>query len=145
MTDITEWIKERRRIHNKATEGPWESDGGGEIGQHWSRPEPWRNVVSTEVACMAYCYGGSAAGVENDDDAAAIVDGHNTLPAALIMIEKVLERHRPVRGETRRSPDVCAECDELIGEPGYDCGGVVDWPCPTVQDLSSAIEGAINE
>lgn len=102
MTDLNEWIKERRRIHKATTEGPW-------------------GLSSAER------------------------DALYTLPAALTMIEKVLERHRPVRGETRRSPDVCAECDELIGEPGYDCGGVVDWPCPTVRDLNLAIEGAIDE
>ena len=101
MSDLTEWIKERRTIHENATQGgAWETSS-------------------------------------------AERDAFYNLPALLTAVEKVLERHRPVRGETRRSPDVCAECDELIGEPGYDCGGVVDWPCPTIQDLSLAIEGAI--
>lgn len=102
MSDVNEWLKERRTIHSAATEGPWETSS-------------------------------------------AERDAFYNLPTLLTAVERVLERHRPVRGETRRSPDVCAECDELIGEPGYDCGGVVDWPCPTVQDLKSAIEGATNE
>lgn len=134
MSDLNEWISERRRIHEAATEGPWAVDGPAQAGPDDSL------IVYPKNDAGAIAYVQPAW-----DDADSIVDGHNTLPTALTMIEKVLERHRPVRGETRRSPDVCAECDELIGEPGYDCGGVVDWPCPTVQDLSSAIEGATNE
>lgn len=48
MTDFThEWIAEREELLDATTEGPWEADGGGEIGQHWSRPEPWEKIVST--------------------------------------------------------------------------------------------------
>lgn len=162
MTDtVKAWIEERRGIHASATEGPWENDGGGEIGQHWSRPEPWRQVVSTEVACMAYCYGGSAAGVENADDAAAIVDAHNNLPRALNALEQVLELHKPVPIYDVEAGD-CEHGEDCVGielEPSetycpdhiayYSCACMMDasspdefpeYPCPTVQ----AIEGAIN-
>lgn len=51
-----------------ATPGPWVADGT-EISQHWSRPEPWEPVATNDIACMAYCYGGQARGIENSYDA----------------------------------------------------------------------------
>ena len=72
-----------------ATEGPWEADGT-EISQHWSHPELWKSVASNEVACMAYCYGGSGRGIEREDDARFIADARTSLPRALDALEAVL-------------------------------------------------------
>ncbi|MGC5249633.1 hypothetical protein ACPXB3_22245, partial [Gordonia sp. DT219] len=65
MTDITDRARE---LLAGITPGPWEADGR-EVHQHWSQPEPWCKVVSTDVACMSYCYGGSAKGVVREADA----------------------------------------------------------------------------
>ena len=89
-TTAADWIAERRRIEQAATEGPWEYDGCGEITQRFSLPEPRATVVSTDVACMSYCYGGSASGVERDEDAEFIVDARTALPKALAALEAVL-------------------------------------------------------
>ena len=86
---------------NAATEGPWEYDGGGEITQHFSLPEPWAMVVSTDVACMAYCYGGSAAGVERDEDAEFIAHARDDVPALLAEVRRLRAMEQRVREYAR--------------------------------------------
>ena len=82
---------------NAATEGSWEYDGCGEIIQHFSLPEPWATVVSTDVACMAYCYGGSAAGVERDEDAEFIAHARDDVPALLAEVRRLRAMEQRVR------------------------------------------------
>ena len=112
---------------NAATKGPWENDGGGEIGQHFSLPEPWATVVSTDVACMSYCYGGSAAGVERDEDAEFIAHARSDVPALVAEVRRLraaVERVREMHaGEPyAQGPDYCDECEHK-------------WPCPTIAAL----------
>lgn len=66
-------------LDSAATPGPWEADGT-EVSQHWSRPEPWLDIASNEVSCMAYCYGGQARGIERDEDAEFIAFARDALP-----------------------------------------------------------------
>ena len=118
-----DWLAERRRIEQAASEGPWEHEGVGEIIQHFSLPEP-ATVVSTDVACMAYCYGGSAAGVERDEDADFIADARTALPKALNALESVLALHW---GEPyAQGPGYCAECEH-------------QWPCETYTAITEAL------
>ena len=84
-----DWLAERARIEQAASEGPWEHEGVGEIIQHFSLPEP-ATIVSTDVACMGYCYGGSAAGVERDEDAEFIADARTSAPKMRAALEAVL-------------------------------------------------------
>ena len=111
-----------------ATPGPWEADGTGEVSQHWSRPKPWETVVGTDVACMSYCYGGSAKGVERDEDAEFIAHARTDVPALLDALQSVLDLHK-----RQPSPDgdFCAECfpDNW------------DYPCPTVTAITTALNG----
>ena len=72
-----------RALAEKATPGPWEADGN-EVSQHWSRPEPWKTVASSEVACMSYCYGGSGRGIENEADAEFIAAANPSTVLALV-------------------------------------------------------------
>ena len=89
-----------------ATPGPWENDGGGEVGQHWSSPQPLASIVSTEVSCMAYCYGGSAAGVIRDEDADFIAHAPTDIAALLAEVER-LRKHISII--ERRCCDGCVE------------------------------------
>lgn len=88
MTDWTtarvtpEIQAELRRLLDAATPGPWETDGC-EVSQHWSRPEPWRTIASSEVSCGPYCYGGRGQGIEQTEDATLIVAAVNAIPALL--------------------------------------------------------------
>ena len=88
---LQEQLEHERRIINAATPGPWENEGWGEISQHWSRPEPWKPVVSKEVLCGTYCMGGSADGVIETADADFIVHARTSLPQRNAQLQAVLE------------------------------------------------------
>ncbi len=118
-----DWLAERRRIEQAASEGPWEHEGVGEIIQHFSLPEP-ATIVSTDVACMGYCYGGSAAGVERDEDAEFIADARTSAPKMLAALEAVLALHWDER--YAQGPGYCAECEHM-------------WPCETYSAIAEAL------
>ena len=146
MSDPRETLAHIREQADAATEGPWEADGAGEVSQHWSRPEPWETVVGTDVACMSYCYGGSAKGVERDEDAEFIAAARTNVPRLVDALEAALNIHRD-GGESQgytddghygTMPHCCTTCGEF-GEYG------VPWPCPTVTAITQALEGETNE
>lgn len=130
---------ELRELLASATRGPWENDGGGEIGQHHSCPQPWAPIVSTDVSCMAYCYGGTASGVTRDEDADLIVAAVNALPALLdaaderdrltASIERVRELHRAVG-----IYDPC-ECTDEEKETGHKDVEEVGLTCNKLYDI----------
>ena len=126
MTDIQAWIDKGKTLASQATEGPWQTDGC-EVTQHWSRPEPWQTIVDTEVSCMDYCYGGSAKGVERDEDAGFIADARTRLPRALAALQAVLDMHRPIWVD---GIEYCKHCVDFGGE----------YPCPTVQAIQTELE-----
>lgn len=74
-----------------ATEGPWEWDNPT-IGQHWSCPEPWTEVVNADVACMSYCYGGSVRPIESDADGHFIAHAREDIPALLAEVDEARKR-----------------------------------------------------
>lgn len=117
MSNLTEWLKERRRIHDEATEGLY--------FQHWGGQN--QNGDYTESILIDEQSGDGLAYGLPDSDGEAIVDSHNTLPALLTAVEKVLELHGPVASDVEGDRPHCHLC-------GY-------WPCDTYR----AIEGAINE
>ena len=134
MSDIQEWLDKGHALANQATQGPWEADGC-EVTQHWSRPEPWQTIVDTEVSCMDFCYGGSAKGVERDEDAEFIADARTRLPKALDALQAVLDTHRPSTADTGEEEILfCPECFDV-----EDVGEADTWPCPTVQAIQDAI------
>lgn len=73
-----------------ATDGPWEADGT-EVSQHWSRSQPWETVASNEIACMAYCYGGSARGIEREADAEFIAASRTDVPRLVAALTAALD------------------------------------------------------
>lgn len=76
MSKIEDWIAERRRIHDAATEGPWVHDEYTGV----------EGIVYPDTA-----FAEAVADCGDRDDSAAIVDAHNTLPALLTAVEQVLE------------------------------------------------------
>lgn len=130
---VEDWIKERRTIHDAATEGPWsyQPESPTMSGETWTLRR--EGVAGIRMSVVEYQHG--------PGNADAIVDAHNTLPTVLTALEKVLELHQPV--EVEPSDTICNACSNAIG-----AGDTLlrympteEWPCPTVQ----AIEGAINE
>lgn len=127
MSDTQEWLDKGRALADQATQGPWEAVGR-EVAQHWSLPDPWHVIVGTEVSCMDYCYGGSAKGVERDEDAGFIADARTRLPQALTALQAVHDLHQPV---------------EFVGHSAtwLRCTqGCPAWPCPTVQAIQTELE-----
>lgn len=133
MSDVKSWIDERRAIHGKGTDVLLRNPY--ELNREY---DMW------------------------GEDAEAIADAHNTLPAALSAIEAVLELH--CSATTYQNVSECENEDEdhederhtesedgtpiCLDLPDYaacrSCqvdGEPVDWPCATVR----AIEGAIND
>lgn len=134
MTDPRETLARIRAQADAATPGPWETDGTGEVSQHWSRPEPWETVVGTGVSCMSYCYGGSAKGVERVEDAAFIAAARTNVPALADALDAVLELHKPIPAAMTSNGGVSdvTVCDHCL-DPA--------WPCPTVTAITAVLEG----
>lgn len=92
MSDpIIQKLDEMQARCDAATPGPWESDGG-EVAQHWSLPEPWEQVVSGHISCMAYCYGGSCYPVEREGDAEFIAASRTDMPKLISALKAVHEK-----------------------------------------------------
>ena len=117
MNDVQQWIEERRAIHAKAAEGPWEFEPDD--------TDDWTVVDGVNDYIGHSPDDGVRAGFEQGD-ATAIVDAHNMFPRALNALNAALELH--VKGYETAGVHWCSECE-------------TKWPCPTVQ----AIEGAIND
>lgn len=128
MSDLNDWINERRRIHAKGSAGHWAS---GE--KNWD--EPYDTTLVYDVFHNGDTMDRDHVADASYDNAEVIVDAHNTLPALLTAVEKVLKLHKPVCVGTLR---VKGEANS----PRYGCVACNGhYPCQTVR----AIEGAINE
>ena len=75
------------------TPGEWEASGR-EID---ALAPSWGEVVSTEVNCMNYCYGGTGRGVEHAEDAELIAHAPQDLADLLAEVERL--RARPTVDE----------------------------------------------
>lgn len=128
MSDLNEWLKERRTIHNAATEGPWYKTPNDRI---LSESVQWPEGDDYDVAGGL---GRDGAVVEaiHDFDGNAIADAHNTLPALLTAAENVLEAIAQIDREYSKAP----------GENAY-ADGMCDAAYMFDKALSEAIEGAI--
>ena len=124
---IMQKLDEMQARCDAATEGPWESDGG-EVAQHWSLPEPWKQVVSGHVSCMAYCYGGSCWPIEREADSDFITASRTDMPRLIAALKAVVEEHYPNGAQ----PD-CNCCS-----PTCACGHWA-YPCPTVEAVAEAL------
>ena len=114
---MNEWLKERRRIHNAATERPWVHDEYTGV----------EGIVYPDTA-----FAEAVADCGDRDDSAAIVDAHNTLPALLTAVENVLEAIAQIDREYSKAPVRNAYAD-----------GMCDAAYMFDKALSEAIEGAI--
>ena len=70
------------------TEGPWEQCGRGIDGG----PSSITEVVTLDVECMGYCYGGTGLGVQNEAEAEFIDHARQDVPALLAEVERLRTR-----------------------------------------------------
>jgi hypothetical protein len=96
MKLTTKQIDELEKLHNAATPGPWVDDGGGDIGQHWEAGGADVLTADCGPCGMAGCSGAHV--VIRDEDLAAIIAAHNTIPA---LIADARRRDEEIEGVTR--------------------------------------------
>lgn len=124
MSDVNEWINERRRIHDAATEDAarvlWEHDDpeGESPNENFEDEPKWERERLKQAA---------QAVLESSD-------AHNTLPNLLTAVEKVLEVISKIDREYSKAPVKNAYAD-----------GMCDAAYMFDTALSEAIEGASDE
>ena len=128
MTDdtVTAKLAEWEALADAATEGPWDTDGGGASVGHGDK---WvAHVVDQQEPNEP---------VQARADAEFIAAARTAMPALLKFVRKVRARHvssSESRGVGRVDPET--------GEWGAYCDGDGEWwPCPTVQALTKWIGG----
>lgn len=110
MTDVQQWLEERRTIREATTED-WEHDPEEDGTNFWAGGG--RSDFHLTVA-----------------DAAFAVDAHEEFPKALAVIEAVLDKHKPAVDV----PGVCDECSILSADvPLFE-----PYPCATVRVMEEA-------
>ena len=129
---------------NAATEGPWEWEGEAkgewEIGANSLVP----SRRPDDPVLYGYGYDASGIEVKNPADAEFIAHARTDVPALLDALEKVLRLHPRV---------VVLHADPEFGRMEDDaiCGACIvnhepaDWPCPTVEAITTALEGETND
>ena len=132
---------------NAATEGPWEVNGPD---------QPWAiishgsdSVLHAYEQHHPYCEGCECGDSRSEvalsgEDAEFIAHARTDVPALLDALEKVLRLHPRV---------VVLHADPEFGRMEDDaiCGACIvdyeaaDWPCPTVEAITTALEGETND
>ena len=86
MPDLQVLLDQIDQLDQEATNGPWEYDGST-IDSKTTFDE----VVTTEVNCSMYCYGGTGKGVQDDNDAEFIALARTALPQLAAAVKGVLD------------------------------------------------------
>ena len=123
-----DWLAERRRIEQAATDGPWMSEW--DTSDEWwtvhGQPNPTKGderMVCPEVATLQHSEDWTA-------DVDFITDARTALPKMRAALEAVLALH----------PWQCSGCEGTTEDCGSICGSCYDaWPCPTVRAITEAL------
>ena len=149
-----DWIAERARIEQAATDGPWfqDSDDPGLVwGEQRSDGNGYWSLFASETGHDA---------TAQPQDAEFIADARTALPKALSALEAVLKLHEPVAVyaqadececgnedhtiiESEQGDDLCWDTptgEQRCGECLDEDGGYIDYPCPTVVLIREALD-----
>ena len=129
MSDLTDLLGEIQDRADRATEGPWEA---------YSVPASRREA------------GYSAVGVSDTEvqvtqdvggwlDADFIAHAREDVPRLVTALRAVLGAHTPI--EVEPSETLCRECSFRLPSGRY-FGKLTEWPCPTVREITEALEVA---
>ena len=124
----SDWIAERRRIEQAATDGPWMSEW--DTSDEWwtihGQPNPTKGderSVCPEVATLQHSEDWTA-------DVDFIADARTAMPKMRAALEAVLALH----------PWECLECEGIDLDASPRCGHCYEpWPCPTVAAIAEAL------
>lgn len=135
MNDPRETLNRIRKQADAATEGPWEAFGT--VIDAFTGPGDCPGCSGIlSPAHEPACYYSEIAGA-GERDAEFIAAARTTVPALLDALEAVLDAHSP--DYTYPDCPKCSECSDLAStaERSY----AVLWPCPTVEAITTALEG----
>ena len=129
-----EWLAERARIEQAATEGPWTWQTPS--GDDW--PQADESLLGPTGGAVLSGWGYDASGIEAaPEDRAYIADARTSLPKAVAAIRAVLALHQPVDALNMRTNRVQPVCSER--SCGQENGDFMAWPCPTVRAIEKAL------
>ena len=120
MESLIDGIRHRFEL---ATPGPYEHDNGS-LEQHCSVSNSCTEIVTKDVDCMAYCYGGTCAGILKEEDAEFLAGSWSDIKNMLELIDKVKQMHSPVPNSA----------SAMYPVPLCTCGQ--QYPCDTMQLLN---------
>lgn len=84
--ELTDLLDQIDRLDQQATKGPWEK-----LGSTVESNGTYEDVITTEVDCSSYCYGGRGGGVLKDKDAEFIALARTALPKLAEAVYHVLD------------------------------------------------------
>ena len=131
MPDLNHLLGQIDRLDQQATKGPWEK-----LGSTVESNGTYEDVITTEVDCSSYCYGGRGGGVLKDKDAEFIALSRTALPTLAQTVRAVLELHEPIDDHIHLRAKICSHrycVDEALDQ--------MEYPCPTVQAITDALGG----
>lgn len=123
---LTELLDQIQRLDQEATKGPWEA-----VGNSIESDGTYEDIVTTEVDCTTYCYGGRGGGVLNGTDAELIAQARTLMPQLAQALQEVLKIH-PRKWALDDVLDYCPTCYKTEG---------ATYPCDTVRAVV-AVMGA---
>ena len=116
-------IEDIRRRFEAATPGPYEHDNGA-LEQHWSVGDSYTEIVTTNVDCMNYCYGGTCAGILKEEDAEFLAGSWSDVKNMLELINRVKQMHNPMSNSAS------------VMHPAPLCTCGQQYPCDTMKLLN---------
>ncbi|NWN89204.1 MAG: hypothetical protein HLX51_11805 [Micrococcaceae bacterium] len=133
MPDLQNLLDDIDRLDQQATKGPWESLGPNIESADYTKDD----VVSTDVDCSTYCYGGIGRGIQGPKNAEFIALARTALPQLAEALRAALEWHQPFQWSFGYGPVTsCKGCaDQGLRQEE------TTYPCPTVQAIHNALGG----
>ncbi len=126
-------IEQIRAREQAATKGPWELDSL-ESGEH--------AAFAAEGERLG-CGTNQVFGFATKENAEFITHARNDIPALLAALDAVAALHQPIDAlmyagrSQQHKVQVCTGC-------GQDDGNWNQWPCPTIQAITTALSEATN-
>lgn len=120
---ITDLLDQIDRLDQETTQGPWQNDGYEVLGA----PYKFREMLLAPHVANAD---------QNECDTEFIALARTALPALSRAVRAVLELHEPVDDYIHLRTKICSHrycVDEALDQ--------LEYPCPTVQAITDAMEG----
>ena len=109
MPDLNHLLGQIDRLDQQATKGPWEK-----LGSTVESNGTYEGVITTEVDCSSYCYGGRGGGVLKDKDAEFIALSRTALPQLAAVIRRLRECAQTLTEDNNDASDYASGIHEAV-------------------------------